>query len=130
SPVTTVRCCINAILDEKRRRSAVAPSITRIRGASLLPGGPPILPREVASLLFPRCIMAHLMALRRMLPKPSSMDAHAALPYLESYFDPKTFTFELDALGLKLTATRMVDGTIRINRWHMHEVWSNERRVN
>ncbi len=58
------------------------------------------------------------------------MDAHAALPYLESYFDPKTFTFELDALGLKLTATRMVDGTIRINRWHMHEVWSNERRVN
>ena len=46
-----------------------------------------------------------------------------------SDFDPKAFTLELDALGLKLTATRMVDGTIRINQWRMHEYWCNERRV-
>ena len=46
-----------------------------------------------------------------------------------SHFDPKAFIFELDALGVKLTATRMVDGTIRINQWRMHEYWPHERRV-
>jgi hypothetical protein len=46
-----------------------------------------------------------------------------------SNFDPKVFTLELDALGLKLTATRMVDSTIRINQWRMHEYWSNEGRA-
>jgi len=55
-----------------------------------------------------------------------------ALLFVEVFmsdFDPKAFTLELDALGLKLTATRMVDGTIRINQWRMHEYWSNERRA-
>jgi hypothetical protein len=68
--------------------------------------------------------MPHLMILRRVWSKLSSTPR-----YFRSYFDPKAFIFELEALGLKLTATRMVDGTIRINQWRMHEYWSNERRV-
>jgi hypothetical protein len=76
--------------------------------------------------------MPHLMILRRVWSKLSSTPRYPTLPCVEdfrSYFDPKAFIFELDTLGLKLTATRMVDGTIRINQWRMHEYWSNERRV-
>ena len=84
---------------------------------------------------FPRisgCTMPHLMILRRMWSKLSSTPGYPTLSCVEDFtssLDPKAFTFELEALGLKLTATRMVDGTIRINQWRMHEYWSNERRV-
>jgi hypothetical protein len=75
--------------------------------------------------------MPHLMNLRRMWSKLSGTPCYPPLACVEDFtssLDPKTFTFELEALGLKLTATCMVDSTIRINQLRMHEYWSNETR--
>jgi hypothetical protein len=37
-------------------------------------------------------------------------------------FDVDAFITELERLGLKLTATRLLDGTYRVNRWGMPDV--------
>jgi hypothetical protein len=37
------------------------------------------------------------------------------------FFDVTSFVSRLQEMGLKLTATRLADGSIRINKWKMPE---------
>jgi hypothetical protein len=41
-------------------------------------------------------------------------------------FDPAAFTRQLAELGLNLSATRLADNSIRLNRWCMLDYWDNE----
>jgi hypothetical protein len=42
-------------------------------------------------------------------------------------FDVDAFITELERLGLKLTATRLLDGTCRVNRWGMPDARTHSR---
>src|SRR5580704_15909084 len=44
-------------------------------------------------------------------------------------FDIDAFIAELERLGLKLTATRLLDGTYRVNRWRMPDAISNAQQI-
>ena len=44
-------------------------------------------------------------------------------------FDPAAFTRQLNELGLDLTATRLADNSVRLNRWCTLSYWDNEPTV-
>jgi hypothetical protein len=44
-------------------------------------------------------------------------------------FDIDAFITEVERLGLKLTATRLLDGTYRVNRWRMPDAVSNAQQI-
>jgi hypothetical protein len=44
-------------------------------------------------------------------------------------FDIDAFITEVERLGLKLTATRLLDGTYRVNRWRMPDAISNAQQI-
>jgi hypothetical protein len=44
-------------------------------------------------------------------------------------FDVDAFITEVERLGLKLTATRLLDGTYRVNRWRMPDAISNAQQI-
>ena len=46
-----------------------------------------------------------------------------------SEFDIDAFIIELDRLGVKLTMTRLADGTYRVNRWRTPEAIRNAEQV-
>jgi hypothetical protein len=46
-----------------------------------------------------------------------------------SEFDVDAFINELERLGLKLTATRLLDGTYRVNRWRMPDAISHAQQI-
>ena len=46
-----------------------------------------------------------------------------------SEFDVDAFIAELERLGLKLSATRLLDGTYRVNRWRMPDAISNAQQI-
>jgi hypothetical protein len=46
-----------------------------------------------------------------------------------SDFDVDAFITELERLGLKLTATRLPDGTYRVNRWRMPDAISHAQQI-
>ena len=44
-------------------------------------------------------------------------------------FDIDAFITEVERLGLKLTATRLLDGTYRVNRWRMPDAITNAQQI-
>lgn len=42
-----------------------------------------------------------------------------------TYKKPKDLVEELSRLGIELTATRLADGTIKLNRWRTIKYWNN-----
>ena len=44
-------------------------------------------------------------------------------------FHVDAFIAELERLGLKLTATRLLDGTYRVNRWRMPDAITNAQQI-
>jgi hypothetical protein len=44
-------------------------------------------------------------------------------------FDVDAFITELERLGLKLTATRLLDGTYRVNRWRMPDAITHAQQI-
>jgi hypothetical protein len=44
-------------------------------------------------------------------------------------FDIDAFITELERLGLKLTATRLLDGTYRVNRWRMPDAITHAQQI-
>ena len=46
-----------------------------------------------------------------------------------SEFDIDAFIIELDRLGVKLTMTRLADGTYRVNRWRMTEATAHAEQI-
>jgi hypothetical protein len=46
-----------------------------------------------------------------------------------SEFDVDAFITKLERLGLKLTATRLLDGTYRVNRWRMPDAITHAQQI-
>jgi hypothetical protein len=44
-------------------------------------------------------------------------------------FDIDAFITEVERLGLKLSATRLLDGSYRVNRWRMPDAISNAPQI-
>ncbi len=41
-----------------------------------------------------------------------------------------SFVEELEGLGVRFTATPMLDGSIRLNCWRLPTAWDNRERIN
>jgi hypothetical protein len=46
-----------------------------------------------------------------------------------SDFDPEGFAAAVERLGLRLTAVRLADGSVRLNRWRTADAVINARRI-
>jgi hypothetical protein len=44
-------------------------------------------------------------------------------------FDPEGFAAAVERLGLRLTAVRLADGSVRLNRWRTADAVSNADRI-